>query len=84
MIPKKNVAIEPELFDRIAEEAAAEGKTADDLANEGAWRYMARRWLERTRREAEVCCGNITDDEVETVVEKAVQESRAEQRPRPR
>ena len=54
MTPKKNVAIEPELFDRIAEEAAAEGKTADDLANEAARRYMARRWLDRTMREAEV------------------------------
>jgi hypothetical protein len=82
MTPKKNVAIEPELFDRIAEEAAAEGKTADDLANEAARRYMARRWLDRTRREAEVRRGNMTDDEVETVVDKVVQESRAEQRPR--
>jgi hypothetical protein len=82
MTPKKNVAIEPELFDRIAEEAAAEGKTADDFANEAARRYMARRWLVRTRREADVRRGNMTDDQVETVVEKAVQESRAEQRPR--
>lgn len=82
MTPKKNVAIEPELFDRIAEEAEAEGKTADDLANEAARRYMARRWLDRTRRDAEARRGNMTDDEVEAVVEKAVQESRAEQRPR--
>lgn len=82
MTPTKNVAIEPKLFDRIAEEAAAEGKTADDFANEAARRYMARRWLDRTRREAEVRRGNMTDDDVETVVEKAVQESRAEQRPR--
>lgn len=82
MTPKKNVAIEPELFDRIAEEAATEGKTADDFANEAARRYMARRWLDRTKREAEVRRGNMTDDQVETVVEKAVQESRAEQRPR--
>jgi len=82
MTPKKNVAIEPELFDRIAEEAAAEGKTADDFANEAARRYMARRWLDRTRREAEVRRGNMTDDQVETVVEKSVQESRSEQRSR--
>lgn len=82
MTPKKNVAIEPELFDRIVEEAAGEGKTADDLANEAARRYMARRWFDRTRREAEARRGNMTDDQVETVVEKAVQESRTEQRPR--
>ena len=68
MTPKKNVAIEPELFDRIAEEAAAEGKTADDLANEAARRYMARRWIDRTKREADVRRGNMADDEV--VVEK--------------
>ena len=80
MTPKKNVAIEPELFDRIAEETAAEGKAADDFANEAARRYMARRWLVRTRREADVRRGSVYD-QVETVVE-AVQESRAEQRPR--
>ncbi len=82
MTPEKNVAIEPELFDRIAQEAAAEGKTADDLANEAARRYMARRWLDRTKREAQIRRGNMTDEEVEAVVEKAVRESRAEQRPR--
>jgi hypothetical protein len=82
MTPTKNVAIEPQLFDRIAEEAAAEGKTADDLANDAARRYMSRRWLDRTKREAQSRRGNMTDAEVEAVVEKAVQDSRAEQRPR--
>ena len=31
----KNVAIEPELFARVTEEAAAEGTTADEIATEG-------------------------------------------------
>jgi hypothetical protein len=39
----KNVAIEPELFARITEEAAAEGTTADQIANEATKRYLALR-----------------------------------------
>ncbi len=82
MTPKKNVAIEPDLFDRITEEAAAEGKTADEFANEAARRYIARRWIERTKRAAQIRRGNMTDEEVEAVVEKAVHEFRTEQRAR--
>lgn len=42
----KNIAIEPELFERMTEEAASEGKTADELANEAAKRYLAVRRLD--------------------------------------
>ena len=50
MAPTKNVAIEPELFERISEEAAAEGKTVDELANEAAKRFMALRRLDKLQR----------------------------------
>jgi hypothetical protein len=39
---------------------------------------LARRWLERMGREAQCRRGNMTDEEVEAVVKKAIQESRAE------
>ena len=39
----KNIAIEPQLFARVTEEAAAEGTTADEIANEAVKRYLALR-----------------------------------------
>jgi hypothetical protein len=43
---------------------------------------LNRHLLERTGREAQVRRGNMTDEQVEAVVEVAIQESRAEQRGR--
>lgn len=50
MTPKKNIALEPDLFARITKEAAAEGKTVDEFANEATKRYVALRTLEKLRR----------------------------------
>ena len=81
----KNVAIEDaELLERSAEIARSEGKTVDELATEAVKRDVARRWLERNKREAQVRRGNMTEEQVEAIVEKAVQETRAEQRARSR
>ena len=74
----KNVAIEPELFARITEEAAAEGTTADQIANEATKRYLAVRRLDRLqrygRKRAEEL--GITEDDVP----RLIAESRAERR----
>ena len=76
----KNVAIEdPELLQRYAEIARSEGKTVDELTTEAVKRDVGRRWLEKNKREAQLRRGNMTEEEVEAVVEKAVQETRAEQ-----
>ena len=74
----KNVAIEPALFARITEEAAAEGTTADQIANEATKRYLALRRLDRLQRyghkRAEEL--SITEDDVP----RLIAESRAERR----
>ena len=74
----KNVAIEPELFARITEEAAAEGTTADEIANEATKRYLALRRLDRLQsygqKRAEEL--GITEDEIP----RLIAESRAERR----
>jgi hypothetical protein len=46
----KNVTINPELFARVTEEAAAEGTTADEIANEAMKRYLAVRRVDRLQR----------------------------------
>lgn len=79
----KNIAIEDrDLFERYAEIARSEGKTIDELTTEAVKRDVARRWLEKTKREAAIRRGNMTDDEVNDIVETAIQQSRAEQRAR--
>jgi hypothetical protein len=74
----KNVAIQPELFARIIEEAAAEGTTADQIANEATRRYLALRRLDRLQRYGEKRAEElgITEDDVP----RLIAESRAERR----
>ena len=78
----KNVAIEPDILERAGQIAEAEGKTVDEVATEALKRDIARRWLESNKREAQLRRGNMTDEEVEAIMERAIQESRAEQRTR--
>jgi hypothetical protein len=78
----KNLAVEPDVMERIEQEAAAAGVSVDELATEALKRELARRWMERNKREAQVRRGSMTDDEVEALVDKTVHDWRAEQRGR--
>jgi len=73
----KKIAVPDEIYERLQEIATAEGSTGEELATKALERDLARRWLERVGREGQVRRGNMTDDEIEAVVERAVQESRA-------
>ena len=74
----KNVSDKPELFARITEEAAAEGTTADEIANEATKRYLALRRLDRLQRYGQKRAEElgITEDDVP----RLIAESRAERR----
>ena len=74
----KNIAIEPELFARVTEEAAAEGTTADQIANEATKRHLALRRLDRLQRYGQKRAEElgITEDDVP----RLIAESRAERR----
>lgn len=72
----KSIAVPDQIFERVQEIAAAEGTTVEELATKALERDLARSWLERVGREGQARRGNMTDDEVEAVVERAVQESR--------
>lgn len=78
MTAQKNVALEPDLFARITEEAAAQGTTADEIANEATKRYLALRRLQKLQqygqRRAEEL--GITEEDVP----RLIAESRTEQR----
>ena len=70
------IAVPDEIYERVRAAAAAEGTTVEELATKALERDLARRWLERVGREGQLRRGSMTDDEVEAVVERAVQESR--------
>jgi hypothetical protein len=78
MAPQKNVALEPDLFARVTEEAQAEGKTADEIANEATKRYLALRGLQKLQgygqRRAEEL--GITEEDIP----RLIAESRAQRR----
>ena len=76
LMPTKSIAVPDAIYDRVQEAAAAAGTTVEQLATEALERDLARRWLNRVGREGDVRRGNITDAEVEALVERAVQESR--------
>ena len=78
----KTITLPGDLYERVEQEAQGEGKTVEEVAAEAVKRELARRWLERTRREAEIRRGSMTDNEVEARVDTAVQEWRRDQRGR--
>lgn len=76
-MPTRSIAVPDTVYDRVRK-AAAEGTTVEQLATRALERDLARRWLDRLSREGDLRRGNMTDAEVEALVERAVQESRAE------
>jgi len=75
-MPTKSIAVPDTVYDRVQEEAAAEGTTVEQLATQALERDLARRWLDRIGREGDRRRGSMTDAEVEAIVERAVQETR--------
>ena len=78
----KTITLPADLYERVQQEAQGEGKTVDEVATEAVKRELARRWLERTRREAEIRRGSMTDGDVAAIVNTSVREWRREQRGR--
>lgn len=77
MMPSNTIAFPDAVYSRVQAAAAAEGTTVEALATEAIERELARRWLDGVGREGELRRGAMTEAEVEALVERAVQESRA-------
>ena len=75
-MPTKSIAVPEALYERVQQVAVAEGTTVDQLATKAIERDLARRWLDRVGREGDLRRRDMSDAEVEAVVEGAVQESR--------
>lgn len=75
-----NITLPDELLPQLRELALAENKTADDIATEAVKQHLIRRFWDQTQREAMKRRGNMTDTEVEEVVNRAIQDVRKELR----
>ena len=75
-MPTKSIALPDAIYERVQQVAAAEGTTVEQLATKAIERDLARRWLDRVGREGDQRRGDMSDAEVETLVEQAVRESR--------
>jgi predicted CopG family antitoxin len=76
-MPTKSIAVPDTVYERVQQVAAAEGMSVDQVATKAIERDLARRWLDRVGREGDQRRGDMSDAEVETIVEQAVRESRA-------
>ena len=76
------VSFPDEISHAIEKAAEAQGKTPEEWVVEAAKRDLGRQFFARIQREAEIRRGNKTDEEVEEIVEKAIQEYRNENRSR--
>lgn len=75
-MPTKSIALPDAIYERVQQVAAAEGTTVEQLATSAIERDLARRWLDRIGREGDQQRGEMSEAEVEAVVEQAVRESR--------
>lgn len=73
MEPKKNVALEPELYEKAETLGKAEGMTVDEFANEAVRRELLRRSLRtfvaQNRKDAEDL--GLTEADVPRLVDEA-------------
>lgn len=75
-MPTRSIAVPDTVYERVQQIADAEGTTVEELATRAIDRDLARRWLDRIGREGDQRRGNMSEADVDAVVEQAVRESR--------
>ena len=76
------ITVPDELAEAVENAALEQGKSIDEVFAEAAKREIGRRWMDKLKREGDARRGTMTDDEVDAIVNKAIQEYRHEQRSR--
>ena len=78
MEARKTIEVDSELFDKLAEEARAENRTADEVATTALQRYLIHRHMKQMvrygRRRAEAL--GIKEGDVERLIDEERQQQR--------
>jgi hypothetical protein len=82
MTAEPNVRLPEPLLARAQEVARAQGTSVDELAAQAMKRELTRLFWEKNKHETIARRGNMTDEEVEEAVNRAIAGHRAEQRGR--
>ncbi len=82
MSTQANIRLPETLLEQAQKAAQAQGTSVDELAANAVQRELIRLFWEKNKREAVLRRGNMTDEEVEDVVNRAIAEDRAERRGR--
>ena len=72
----RKIAVPDDVYGRVEKVANEEGATVEELVTKALERDLARRWLVQVEREGQARRGDMTDDEIDSVVERSVQEFR--------
>jgi len=78
MSARANIRLPETLLEQAQKAAQAQGTSVDELAASAVQRELVRLFWEKNKREAALRRGNMTDEEVEEVVNRAITEDRAE------
>lgn len=82
MSTEANIRLPETLLEQAQKVAQAHGTSVDELAANAVQRELIRLFWEKNKHEAALRRGNMTDEEVEEVVNRAIAEDRAERRGR--
>lgn len=69
---ERKIAIPDDVYGRVEKVANAEGATLEELVTKALERELARRWLVQVEREGQSRRGDMTDDEINSMVERSV------------
>ena len=75
-----NVTVPEEILAQLQAAAIDEGKTVDELTADALKRHLAQRILNRLKREAEANSRGMSEEQIEEIVARAIQEHREESR----
>jgi hypothetical protein len=69
-MPTKSIAVPDTVYERVQQIADAEGTTVEELATRAIERDLARRWLDRIGREGDQRRGDMSEADVDAIVER--------------
>ncbi|HEY6989565.1 MAG TPA: hypothetical protein VH369_14320 [Bryobacteraceae bacterium] len=82
MSAQANIRLPETLLEQAQKAAQAQGTSVDELAANAVQRELIRLFWEKNKRDAALRRGNMTDEEVEELVDRAIAEDRAGRRGR--
>jgi len=76
------ISVPDDLGQAVENAALEQGKTVDEVFAEAAKREISRRWIDKLKRDGDARRGDMTEGEIDEIINRAIREYREEQRSR--